>query len=255
MTNESPVATLACHVSRCMVHKLHQKNNLKVNRGCTLGGVYVPCSYSCARWVTVGNSGLCCHVRHLLNINWLPLLILHMHPGPHAVSDNRNYPNWRISLSLHGPMVEIILIEGCYLMGLWNYDKMNGSAPQNVYMHTANEYHVPISVVFLNECDTFLCNMCVDSRGHWLVTCIPLVRYHLFSPSRLIALDLFCRVESHSRFGVPVKRIEILGGIGSAGLDLRLKGCRLKEQWENCLLLGQLLCWLISVSIPPPLLL
>ena len=28
--------------------------------GCTSGGVYVPCIYTHARWVTVGDSGLCC---------------------------------------------------------------------------------------------------------------------------------------------------------------------------------------------------
>ena len=27
---------------------------------CTSGGVYAPCIYSHARWVTVGDSGLCC---------------------------------------------------------------------------------------------------------------------------------------------------------------------------------------------------
>ena len=30
------------------------------NRGCTSIGVYVPCIYTHARWVTVGHSGLCC---------------------------------------------------------------------------------------------------------------------------------------------------------------------------------------------------
>ena len=30
------------------------------NRGCPSSGVYVPCIYTHARWVTVGNSGLCC---------------------------------------------------------------------------------------------------------------------------------------------------------------------------------------------------
>ena len=28
--------------------------------GCTSGGVYVPCIYSHAWWITVGDSGLCC---------------------------------------------------------------------------------------------------------------------------------------------------------------------------------------------------
>ena len=31
------------------------------NRGCTSSGVYVPCIYTHARWVTVGNSGFCCY--------------------------------------------------------------------------------------------------------------------------------------------------------------------------------------------------
>ena len=56
---------------------------------CTCGGVYVPCIYTHARWVTVGDSGLCCVcVRYFKS--WLTPLCVDSarHSGPRSVSDS-----------------------------------------------------------------------------------------------------------------------------------------------------------------------
>ena len=41
--------TLTWHACKYKVHKLHQMDILRYIRGCTSGGVYVPCIYMHAR--------------------------------------------------------------------------------------------------------------------------------------------------------------------------------------------------------------
>ena len=56
-------------------------------RGCTSGGVYIPSTYTHARWVTVGNSGLCCCTCVTYFERWLTphVLILQLELQPSAL--------------------------------------------------------------------------------------------------------------------------------------------------------------------------
>ena len=59
-TDSSSCSSSAVHTRADLPRTKSNVYNHRVFWGCTCGGVYVPFIYLHARWVTVGDSGLCC---------------------------------------------------------------------------------------------------------------------------------------------------------------------------------------------------